>query len=282
LADFDLDNPELPDYVEDRAFQSGNYPYEDKLKRKTYEAHLEALQIELTKLQSHLQQSGERVIILFEGRDAAGKGGTIRRYTHYLNPRHNRVVALSKPTETEQGQWYFQRYLAHFPTAGEQVLFDRSWYNRAVVEPVMGFCSPEQTENFYQQLPDVEHMIVKEGIHFFKFWLNIGQEMQLKRFHDRRHSPLKHWKLSPVDLRALEKWDEYSAARNEMLERSDFDFAPWTVVRANDKRRARIGAIQTVVSAIDYAGRDMDAIGKMDKHIVQSAETFLAHCQKDE
>ncbi|TDQ64207.1 polyphosphate kinase 2 [Maritalea mobilis] len=282
MAHFDLDDPKLPDSIEEQAFQSGNYPYDNKLKKKKYEAHLEALQIELTKLQSHLQQSGERVILIFEGRDAAGKGGTIRRYTHYLNPRHNRVVALSKPTETEQGQWYFQRYVAHFPTAGEQVLFDRSWYNRAVVEPVMGFCTPEQTESFYQKLPDVEHMIVKEGIHFFKFWLNIGQEMQIKRFHERRHSPLKHWKLSPVDLRALGKWDDYSAARDEMLKRSDFEFAPWTVIRANDKRRARIGAIQSVVSAIDYAGRDMEAIGEMDKHIVQSAETFLTHCQKDE
>lgn len=282
MAHFELDDPKLPDSIEEHAFQSGNYPYDDKLKNKKYEAHLEALQIELTKLQSHLQQSGERVILIFEGRDAAGKGGTIRRYTHYLNPRHNRVVALSKPTETEQGQWYFQRYVAHFPTAGEQVLFDRSWYNRAVVEPVMGFCTPEQTDSFYQKLPDVEHMIVKEGIHFFKFWLNIGQEMQIKRFHERRHSPLKHWKLSPVDLRALGKWEDYSAARDEMLKRSDFEFAPWTVIRANDKRRARIGAIQSVVSAIDYAGRDMEAIGEMDKHIVQSAETFLTNCQKDE
>lgn len=282
MADFDLYDPNLSDHVKEHAFRSGNYPYEDKLKRKKYEAHLEALQIELTKLQSHLQQSGERVVLVFEGRDAAGKGGAIRRYTRYLNPRHNRVVALSKPTETEQGQWYFQRYIAHFPTSGEQVLFDRSWYNRAVVEPVMGFCSPEQTENFYQQLPEVEHMIVKEGIHFFKFWLNIGQEMQLKRFHDRQHSPLKHWKLSPVDLRALDKWEAYSAARNEMLERSDFDFAPWTVVRANDKRRARIGVIQNVVSQIEYDGRDLDAIGERDKHIVQSAQTFLQHCPRDE
>lgn len=282
MTHFDLDNPELPDHVKDRAFSSGNYPYDDKLKRKKYEAHLEALQIELTKLQSHLQASGERVILVFEGRDAAGKGGSIRRYTHYLNPRHNRVVALSKPTETEQGQWYFQRYASHFPTTGEQVLFDRSWYNRAVVEPVMGFCTPEQTEHFYQQLPDVERMIVKEGIHFFKFWLNIGQEMQLKRFHERRHSPLKHWKLSPVDLRALDKWEEYSAARNEMLERSNFDFAPWTVVRANDKRRARIGVIQSVVSQIDYQGRDPEAIGEIDTRIVQSAQTFLSHCPKDE
>lgn len=282
MTQFDLDHPELPDHVKDRAFASGNYPYDDKLKRKKYEAHLEALQIELTKLQSHLQTSGERVVLVFEGRDAAGKGGSIRRYIHYLNPRHNRVVALSKPTETEQGQWYFQRYVSHFPTRGEQVLFDRSWYNRAVVEPVMGFCTPEQTERFYQQLPDVERMIVKEGIHFFKFWLNIGQEMQLKRFHDRRHSPLKHWKLSPVDLRALDKWDDYSAARNEMLERSNFDFAPWTVVRANDKRRARLGVIQTVVSQVAYQGQDLDAIGEIDAQIVQSAETFLSHCPKDE
>ncbi len=210
------------------------------------------------------------------------RGGSIRRYALYLNPRHNRVVALSKPTETEQGQWYFQRYVSHFPTAGEQVLFDRSWYNRAVVEPVMGFCTAEETERFYQQLPDVERMIVKDGIHFFKFWLNIGQEMQLKRFHERRHSPLKHWKLSPIDLRALNKWDEYTAARNQMLERSDFDFAPWTVIRANDKRRARLGVIQNVVSQIEYAGRDRTAIGKIDDKIVQPASQFLKHASQKE
>lgn len=278
----DLDNPRLPKQIEDGAFESGNFPYKKKLDRKRYEETLLALQIELVKLQSHLQSEGERVAAVFEGRDAAGKGGSIRRYLNYLNPRLNRTIALSKPTHQEQGQWYFQRYAQHLPTSGEQVLFDRSWYNRAVVEPVMGFCSAEQTEKFLTEAPRFERMIVDDGIHFFKFWLNIGQHMQWKRFHARRHDPLKQWKLSPIDRKALGMWDEYTVARDRMLTRTDTQYAPWTIVRANDKRRARIAVIQKVLSMIDYKGRDEKLVFDIDTHIVQSAATFMKHHCADE
>jgi polyphosphate kinase 2 len=280
--EFDLDNPDLPKAIKKRAFESGNFPYKEKLDRDEYEDTLLKLQIELVKLQSHLQETGGRVAALFEGRDAAGKGGSIRRYLNYLNPRHNRVVALSKPTETERGQWYFQRYAVHLPTAGEQVLFDRSWYNRAVVEPVMGFCTAEQTEKFLQEAPKFERMIVDDGIYFFKFWLNIGQEMQQVRFHARRHDPLKQWKLSPIDRKALGMWEEYSKARDVMLERTDTDFAPWTIIRANDKRRARLAVIRQVLSSIEYKGRDEKLVMDIDPEISQSAATFLKHHRADE
>ncbi|MGJ8527770.1 polyphosphate kinase 2 [Maritalea sp.] len=282
IAAFDLDNPKLPKEIDKDAFQSGNFPYEKKLDRDTYEETLLALQIELVKLQTHLQTTDGRVSMLFEGRDAAGKGGSIRRYLNYLNPRHNRTIALSKPTEREQGQWYFQRYAKHLPTAGEQILYDRSWYNRAVVEPVMGFCTAEQTERFLSEAPHFERMIVDEGIHFFKFWLNIGQEMQLKRFHDRRHNPLKQWKLSPVDHKALGMWDQYTTARNQMLIRTDTEHAPWTIIRSNDKRRARIAIIQKVLSAIEYKGRDDKLVLETDPEIMQTASTFLKHHRADE
>lgn len=195
-AQFDLDDPVFPAKLAARAFRSGGYPYGKKLKWSKYEDRLLTLQIELTKLQAHLQASGERVAVVFEGRDAAGKGGAINAYTANLNPRCTRTIALTKPSDREHGQWYFQRYVQHLPTDGETVLFDRSWYNRAGVEPVMGFCSHEQHEDFLGEVPDFEKILVRDGIHLFKFWLNIGQEMQLKRFHDRRHSELKSWKLS--------------------------------------------------------------------------------------
>jgi len=279
---FDLDDPHLPTEIDEGAFQSGNFPYKKKLNREHYEQTLLALQIELVKLQSHLEADGGRVAALFEGRDAAGKGGSIRRYLNYLNPRHSRTIALSKPTETEQGQWYYQRYAKHLPTAGEQVLFDRSWYNRAVVEPVMGFCTAEQTEKFLVKTPQFERMIVDEGIHFFKFWLNIGQQMQWKRFHARRHDPLKQWKLSPIDRKALGMWDEYTEARDTMLDRTNTQHAPWTIIRSNDKRRARIGIIQKVLSSIDYKGRDEKLVFDIDTEIVQSTATFLKHHRADE
>nr|MDJ0612411.1 polyphosphate kinase 2 [Rhizobiaceae bacterium] len=222
----DLDMPELPKQIEENAFSSGGYPYKKKLKRSIYEEELELLQLELIKVQTHLQNSGERIVIVFEGRDAAGKGGTINAFRQYLNPRENRVVALSKPSDTERGQWYFQRYVSHLPTSGETVMFDRSWYNRAGVEPVMGFCSDDQHQQFLSEVPHFEHMLVKEGIHFFKFWLNVGQEMQIKRFHDRRQNPLKQWKLSPIDIKALSKWDDYTQARDLMLENTHTAHAP--------------------------------------------------------
>ena len=263
----DLDNPELPDWVADKAFTSGNYAYDKKLKRSEYEDHMDALHLELVKLQAHRLETGQRIIILFEGRDAAGKGGTIGAFREYLKPRHAKVVALSKPTETEQGQWYYQRYISHFPTSGDMTLFDRSWYNRGGVEPVMGFCSPEQHQKFLQQTPHFEKMIVDEGIAFFKIWLNVGQEMQIKRFHDRRHNPLKSWKLSPIDIKALGKWDDYTNARDEMLKATHTEHAPWLVVRSNDKRRARINAIRHVLLNMEYDGKDTSAIGKIDPKI---------------
>lgn len=272
---FDINEPELPDWIADNILTAGGYPYDERMKRKEYERQLKALQIELVKLQAWLQETGERVMILFEGRDAAGKGGTISRIRKYMNPRTARNVALTKPTETERGQWYFQRYVAHFPTAGEFVTFDRSWYNRAGVEPVMGFCTPAQHERFLEETPNFEHAIVNDGIHLFKIWLNIGQETQLKRFHDRRHSRRKHWKFSPMDIAGMEKWDDYTRMRDLMLERTHSPSAPWTVVRANDKRRARLAVIRRILLSLPYADRDLDTIGEEDGKITGSGADFL-------
>nr|WP_295891450.1 polyphosphate kinase 2 [uncultured Devosia sp.] len=275
LDGFDLENPELPKAIKKHAMASGGYPYEDKLDGDIYEAQMYALQKQLVLLQAHLAASGERVMIVFEGRDAAGKGGTIKTYLENLNPRYNLIAALPKPNDREHTQWYFQRYVDWFPAAGETVLFDRSWYNRAGVEKVMGFCTPEQTEHFLEEAPEFEKRITRDGIHLFKFWLSIGREMQLKRFHDRRHDPLKVWKLSPIDIEALHKWDAYTVARDKMLERTDCAHAPWTVIRANDKRRGRINVIQTVLDRLTYAGKDNKAIGEVDPKITYQAEDFL-------
>lgn len=272
---FDLDNPKLPVWADDAAFSSGGYPYEDKLKRKDYEQQLEKLHLELVKFQAHQKKHGDRVMIVFEGRDAAGKGGTINAFRSYLNSRHARTVALTKPTETEQGQWYFQRYVDHFPTHGDFVMFDRSWYNRGGVEPVMGFCTPEQNRHFLKQVPAFEKQITDDGIQLFKIWLNVGQEMQIERFHDRRHNPLKSWKLSPIDLKALGKWDDYTKARNKMLAATHTSHAPWTIVRSNDKRRARLNAIRHVLSKLKYEGKDSKAIGRMDRKVIGQGPDFL-------
>ncbi|MFK0385092.1 MULTISPECIES: polyphosphate kinase 2 [Rhizobium/Agrobacterium group] len=272
---FDIDNPVLPDWVESKKLSSGGFPYDKKMKQDEYDETLEALQIELVKVQFWLQATGKRILSVFEGRDAAGKGGAIFATRSYLNPRYARVVALPKPTETERGQWYFQRYISHFPTAGELVLFDRSWYNRAGVEPVMGFCTPDEYKRFLKETPRMEKMLAHEGIYLFKFWLDIGRETQLDRFHDRRHSPLKCWKLSDMDIAALTKWDDYTAKRDEMLEKTHTDVAPWTVVRANDKRRARVNLIRHILSALDYDGKDKKAIGEIDGKILGSGPGFL-------
>lgn len=272
---WDIDDPALPDWIDKDALSSGNFPYDKKLKREEFDADLQKLQIELVKLQFWMQAKGKRVLTLFEGRDAAGKGGTIFATHAYMNPRSAKVVALTKPTETEAGQWYYQRYIEHFPTRGEFVMFDRSWYNRAGVEPVMGFCSPEQYETFFRQTPRLEEMIVDDGIFFFKFWLDIGRKMQLKRFHDRRHDPLKIWKLSPMDIAALDKWDDYSRKRDRMLKETHSKDAPWTVILANDKRRARLNVIRHILHRIDYDGKDQGAIGKIDDKIVGSGPGFL-------
>jgi polyphosphate kinase 2 len=272
---FDLDNPQLPGWVSENAFSSGGYPYDKKLKRSVYDTELEALQLELVKLQADRLETGTRIVILFEGRDAAGKGGTIGAFREYLKPRNARVVALSKPTEIEQGQLYYQRYVKHLPTAGDMTLYDRSWYNRGGVEPVMGFCSDEQHRTFLINTPAFEKTIVDDGIKLFKFWLNVGQEMQIKRFHDRRHNPLKSWKLSPIDLKALTKFEDYTAARNSMLQATHTEHAPWTIVRSNDKRRARLNAIRFVLDGLDYANKDPKAIGEIDPNIVGLGPDFL-------
>jgi polyphosphate kinase 2 len=272
---FDIDDPVLPDWIEEKAFGSDDYPYDKKLDNKEYEKTLKLLQIELVKVQFWQQKTGKRIMAVFEGRDAAGKGGAIHATMSYMNPRSARIVALTKPTETERGQWYFQRYVATFPTSGEFVLFDRSWYNRAGVEPVMGFCTPEQYERFLKETPRFEKMIVSDDIHLFKFWLNIGREMQLKRFHDRRHDPLKVWKLSPMDIAALNKWDDYTEKRDRMLKETHSDHAPWTVIRANDKRRARINLIRHILTTLDYDGKDKKAIGEIDDKIVGTGVGFV-------
>lgn len=265
---FDIENPVLPDWVDAEALGSGGYPYKKKLDDQEYAKTLEELQEELVKVQFWQQDTGARVICLFEGRDAAGKGGAIQALMSYMNPRNARVVALTKPTETEKGQWYFQRYISTFPTRGEFVNFDRSWYNRAGVEPVMGFCTPEEYEHFLESTPRLEKLITGDGIHFFKFYIDIGREMQLKRFHDRRHSKLKCWKLSPMDIAALTKWDDYTEKRDRMLKETHTDHAPWTVVRGNDKRRARLNIIRSVLGALDYKGKDKKAIGEIDDRIL--------------
>ena len=265
---FDIDNPELPDAIEDRQFSAGGYPYSKKMKRKHYERDLAKLQAELVKMQSWMQDNGNRIMVVFEGRDAAGKGGTISRIREFLNPRSARIVALTAPTKTEQGQWYYQRYIEHFPTTGEFVMFDRSWYNRGVVEPVMGYCTMPQHLHFLEHTPGFERQVTADGIQLFKFWLNIGRETQIKRFHDRRHNKLKVWKLSPNDVKSLHRWDDYTAARNRMIEATHIPEAPWTVVRANDKRRARLNVMRSLLSRIDYEGRDDEAIGEIDPAIV--------------
>ncbi|WP_413718818.1 polyphosphate kinase 2 [Silicimonas sp. MF1-12-2] len=234
---------------------SKSFPYSEEMKSKDYEEEIAALQLELVRLQADARETGKRIVVVFEGRDAAGKGGTIKRFRENLNPRGARVVALSKPTEREQGEWYFQRYVDHLPTSGEIVLFDRSWYNRAVVEHVFGFCTPKQREHFFRQVPEFEDMLVDEGITLRKLWLNVGRAEQLRRFLKREKDPLKQWKLSWIDVEGLKKWDAYTAAIAETLDRSHNDAAPWTVIRSDDKKRARLQAIRAVLNGLDYAGK---------------------------
>ncbi|MGR3548520.1 MAG: polyphosphate kinase 2 [Roseovarius sp.] len=252
----------------------GDFPYSEELSKKTYEKEIAKLQIELVKLQHWAKESGARIAILFEGRDAAGKGGTIKRFREYLNPRGARVVALSKPSDVEATQWYFQRYIDHLPSGGEIVFYDRSWYNRAVVEKVFGFCTDAQREHFFAQVPEFERMLIDEGIHLFKIWLNVGRAEQLRRFLEREQDLLKQWKLSWIDVEGLKKWDSYTAAIAETLTRSHSDHAPWTVVRSDDKRRARIEAIRHVLSKLDYARKDARAVGTCDPGIVGGPEIW--------
>ncbi len=272
---FDIENPKLPKAIEDAALASGGYPHDKKLKRGVFEDELRLLQIELLKLQLHVGKTRERVVVVFEGRDAAGKGSCIGRFHEFLNPRSAHIVALSKPTDIEQGQWYFQRYAGYLPTAGHMVLFDRSWYNRAGVEAVMGFASEDQVADFLREAPEFEGMIVREGIHFFKIYLEIGREMQLVRFHERRHDPLKRWKITDIDLAAMARWNDYSHAKEEMFRFTHTAVAPWTVILANDQRRARIEAIRLVLAAMDYDAKDAKAVGVPDRAIVGAGPEFF-------
>lgn len=272
---FDIDNPEFPKALEEMALTSGGYPYDKRLKKEVFEEELEKLQIELVKVQAHNLKTKGRLLLLFEGRDGAGKGTCIKNFTENLNPRNTRTVALTKPTETERGQLYFQRYAVHLPTAGEIVLFDRSWYNRAGVERVMGFATPDQIAVFLREAPEFEGLLVRDGIKLYKFFVTIGREMQLKRFHERRHNPLKRWKLSDIDLAALTRYDDYSAAQVEMFRFTHTTIAPWTVVRANDQRRARLECIRFVLSSIDYEGKDAKAVSQVDPKIIGAGPDFF-------
>jgi polyphosphate kinase len=245
-----------------------DYPYQERMQRDEYEQRKRELQIELLKMQSWVKDTGQRVIVLFEGRDAAGKGGTIKRFMEHLNPRGARVVALEKPTNREQTQWYFQRYFSLLPAAGEIILFDRSWYNRAVVEPVMGFCTDADYGEFMAQTPSLEDALVDTGIHLVKLWFSVSRAEQRTRFTIRVIDPLRQWKLSPVDLAALERWDDYTRAKEEMFARTDTPTAPWIVVKSNDKKRGRIAALSWVLSTLDYPAKDVDAVGTPDPAVV--------------
>jgi polyphosphate kinase len=247
-------------------------PLGERLPSKSYERELERLQIELLKAQRHVKEVGHRIVVLFEGRDAAGKGGAIKRFTEHLNPRGARTVALAKPTDAERTQWYFQRYVAHLPSAGEIVLFDRSWYNRAGVERVMGFCTDAEYVEFMRQVPAFEQSLVSSGISLFKLWFTVSQDNQRERFEQRRTDPLRQWKLSPIDEAGVELYEHYTAARNDMLRSSSTPVAPWTVVNSNDKRRARLGSIRAVLHHLDYDHKDHDVVGAPDPHVVRPAD----------
>lgn len=250
-----------------KAILNPDYPYKKKMRKSDYEAEMAALQVELVRLQAWARDKGERIVIVFEGRDAAGKGGTISRFRENLNPRNARVVALSKPSEVEATQWYFQRYVEEMPSAGEIVLFDRSWYNRGVVEHVFGFCTPKQREKWFSQVDAFEKLMVDDGIKLFKIWLNVGQATQLKRFLDREADPLKQWKLSWIDVEGLNKWDDYTTAIDETLTKNNSEHGPWTIVRSDDKGRARLNAVRSVLSQLEYSGRRDDGLGKLDPKI---------------
>jgi polyphosphate kinase 2 len=267
-------NEGAPKAIRDQIAKAGKddilnpaYPYREEMARDDYEARMEALQLQLVRMMFDLKETGKRLIVVFEGRDAAGKGGTIEAMRMNLNPRVAQIVALAKPSDREAKQWYFQRYVDWLPASGEIALFDRSWYNRAIVEHVFGFCTPQQRAHFFSQLPAFEEMLVDEGITLIKLWLDVGRAEQLKRFLDREGDPLKQWKLSQIDIDGLAKWDAYSDAIDETLKRSHTKRAPWTVILSDDKRRARIAAIQTVLRSLDYAGRDDKVIGKPDDKI---------------
>ncbi len=256
-------------------WQEGGYPYKNLLSRKSYERQKYRLQVELLKLQAWVKETGQRVIVLFEGRDAAGKGGTIKRFMEHLNPRGARVVALEKPTVEERGQWYFQRYVEHLPTAGEIVLFDRSWYNRAGVERVMGFCTEHEYQEFMRQAPEFERMLVRQGIHLFKFWFSVSRREQRRRFKEREVHPLKHWKLSPIDMASLDKWDEYTRAKEAMFFHTDTTDSPWIVIKSDCKKRARLNAMRYLLHKLPYQRKEPDIIGSVDPLLVGRAQVIF-------
>ncbi len=256
-----------------RAFENGKYPYKNKIKRDAYERHKAELQTELLKVQEWVKQTGQKVVILFEGRDAAGKGGTIKRFMEHLNPRDARVVALQKPTARESSQWFFQRYIEHLPAAGEIILLDRSWYNRAGVERVMGFCSPNEYLEFMRQCPELERMFVRSGIQLFKYWFSVTRQEQLRRFKARENEPLKRWKLSPIDRQSLDKWQDYTEAKEAMFFYTDTADAPWVVIKSDDKKRARLNCMQHFLASLNYPGKD--------EHIVRGPDPLIVGCSAD-
>jgi polyphosphate kinase 2 len=265
---FKRDDPARPAVDPDTelalGWREGAYPYKNLLSRKSYERQKYRLQVELLKLQSWVKESGQRVVILFEGRDAAGKGGAIKRFMEHLNPRGARVVALEKPSEVERGQWYFQRYVEHLPTRGEIVLFDRSWYNRAGVERVMGFCTDAEYDEFLRQVPEFERQLVRSGVYLFKFWFSVSRAEQRRRFKERKAHPLKQWKLSPVDMASLDKWDEYTRAKEAMFIHCDTSDAQWTVIKSDCKKRARLNALRYLLNRLPYSNKDAAAVGAVD------------------
>jgi polyphosphate kinase 2 len=265
LPPVDPDAELVPDW------RDGGYPYKNLLSRKSYEKQKYHLQVELLKVQAWVKAAKQKVVILFEGRDAAGKGGTIKRFMEHLNPRGARVVALEKPSEVERGQWYFQRYIQHLPTSGEIVMFDRSWYNRAGVERVMGFCADNEYQEFMRQAPEFERNLVRCGVHLIKFWFSVSQEEQRRRFEERKAHPLKQWKLSPVDLSSLDKWEDYTKAKEAMFFNTDTADAPWTVIKSDCKKRARLNAMRYVLHRLPYANKDVKAIGPLDPLLVGRA-----------
>jgi polyphosphate kinase 2 len=258
-----------------QAFETGHYPYARPLGRVTYEAEKARLQAELLKLQIWAQDTGQKFVILMEGRDAAGKGGTIKRFMEHLNPRYARVVALTKPSDIEKGQWFFQRYIQHLPTTGEIVFFDRSWYNRAGVERVMGFCTPSEYLEFMRQVPEIERMLVRSGIHLHKYWFSVTRAEQLVRFKARETDPLKMWKLSPIDKASLDLWDDYTEAKEAMFFYTDTADAPWVIVKSDDKKRARLNCMRHFLSSVDYPGKNTEVVGTFDPLIVGRAAQVL-------
>ncbi len=262
-----------------RLFENGEYPYKTRLARKAYEKHKAELQVELLKVQEWVKVANRKIVMLFEGRDAAGKGGTIKRFTEHLNPRGARVVALEKPSDREKSQWYFQRYISQLPAGGEIVLFDRSWYNRAGVERVMGFCTPNEYLEFMREAPELERMMVRSDIILFKYWFSVTREEQLKRFKSRENAPLKKWKLSPIDRASLDKWDDYTEAKEAMFFYTDTADAPWTIIKSDDKKRARLNCMKHFLALLDYPEKDHHVVGHPDPLIVGSSQHVIGRSE---